>query len=91
MNEEELRRRMYGPKLRVVPDPLAFPNPEPGFRPLSSFAANPVMTPSNITANVADMNDKLQAITRKVDEIMMRFQAGIITIAEARAEMGKKL
>jgi hypothetical protein len=41
MTEDELKRRMYGPKLRAVPDPLAFPGYEDEFAPESYMAVTP--------------------------------------------------
>lgn len=74
MNEEELRRIMYGWKLKVVPDPLAYPdsNPEPGFRPLSSYNRHPVRP------------------TQHTDIWKMQLAMGILTKDEVRDLLGLK-
>jgi hypothetical protein len=84
VNEDELRRRMYGPKLRVVPDPLAFPQ-ERGV--IGGVPWRPWMQPTILSSPVADMSDKMQKIVDEVDDLMRKLQAGMITIAEARAKM----
>ena len=44
MTEEELRRQMYGLKLRAVPDPLVFPHYEDEYAPEGFIAVTPGQT-----------------------------------------------
>lgn len=76
MTAEELRQIMYGWKLKVVPDPLAYPgNPEPGFRPLSSYNRHPVPVRSG-----QEVRDELTRITKLL-------RVGVLTVQEARTMM----
>jgi hypothetical protein len=70
-------------ELRVVPDPLAFPNPEPAFWPLLSFTGQM----SSVSVNAQQLRKDIQSVQDQIDVMIQQLRTGIISMEEARAKI----
>lgn len=82
MTQEELRWRMYGPKLVVVLDPMAL---SPSQRMIGSAQARPIVS---ISANIRQIGMQVERMHREIATLKDQLNAGMLTLDEARAKEG---